>query len=122
MSYRKITILAALILGCALSAAAADVTGKWSAEFTTQRGPQKYTFDLKAAGDKLTGTATSPRGAQEIKEGKVSGDTISFVEILDVQGNQIRIEYTGKVSGDEIKFTRKVGDFGSSEATAKREK
>ena len=46
---------------------------------------------------------------------------MTFVEPLKIQDNEINITYTGKISGDEIKFTRKVGDFGSSEATAKRE-
>jgi enterochelin esterase-like enzyme len=57
-----------------------------------------------------------------LKEGKVDGDAISFVEMLTIQDNEVRITYTGKLSakGDEIKFTRQVGDFGSSEATAKR--
>src|SRR6185503_4494736 len=56
----------------------------------------------------------------ELKEGKVDGDTVTFVEPLKIQDNEVNITYTGKISGDEIKFTRKVGDFGSSEATAKR--
>jgi hypothetical protein len=46
---------------------------------------------------------------------------VTFVELLSVQGNDIRITFTGKVTGNEIKFTRQAGDFGSSEATAKRE-
>jgi hypothetical protein len=32
----------------------------------------------------------------------------------------VRITYTGKVAADEIKFTRKVGDFATEEFTAKR--
>ncbi len=109
-----------------LAARAADVSGKWSAEFDTQVGVQKYTFDLKVAGDALTGTAAFERmgekGQAELKEGKVAGDKISFVETFDVQGNPMRIEYTGQVAGDEIKFTRKVGDFATEEFVAKRVK
>ena len=49
----------------------------------------------------------------ELKEGKVDADKVSFVEMLNFQENEIRIAYTGKVStdGNEIKFTREVGDF-----------
>ena len=42
--------------------------------------------------------------------------------MLDFQGNQVSITYTGKVAGDEIKFTRKVGDFATEEFVAKRVK
>jgi enterochelin esterase-like enzyme len=55
----------------------------------------------------------------ELKEGKIDGDTVSFVETLSYQGNDITVTYKGKVSGNEIKFTRQVGEFASEEATAK---
>jgi hypothetical protein len=115
-----------LALGLSLPALAADVTGKWTAEFETQVGVQKYTFDLKADAGKLTGTAAFERmgekGTAELKEGKVEGDKVSFVEMLDFQGNTVRIEYSGQLAGDEIKFTRKVGDFATEELVAKRAK
>ena len=108
-----------------LSALAADITSTWKAEFNTQRGLQKYTFTLKQDGTTVTGKANVERDGEkreaELKEGKVDGDTVTFVEPLKIQDNEINITYTGKISGNEIKFTRKVGDFGSSEATAKRE-
>jgi enterochelin esterase-like enzyme len=114
----QITLLTLAALS--LSALAADVSGTWKAEFDTQRGLQKYTFTLKQDGTSVTGKANVEREA-ELKEGKVEGDTVTFVEPLRIQDNEIQITYTGKISGNEIKFTRKVGDFGSSEATAKRE-
>jgi enterochelin esterase-like enzyme len=117
------TLLALAV--ASLSAFAADVTGTWKAEFETQRGLQKYTFTLKQDGATVTGKASVETGDQkrdaEFKDGKVEGDTVTFVEPLKIQDNEINITYTGKISGNEIKFTRKVGDFGSSEATAKRD-
>lgn len=118
-----ITLLA--LAAISMAAHAADVTGTWKAEFDTQRGLQKYTFTLKQEGANVTGKANVDREGEkreaEFKEGKVDGDTVSFVEIINAQGNDLRITYTGKLSGDEIKFTRQVGDFGKSEATAKRQ-
>src|SRR4026207_2560801 len=119
----QVTLLALAVTS--LSAFAADITGTWKAEFETQRGLQKYTFALKQDGTSVTGKANVERDGEkreaELKEGKVEGDTITFVEPLKIQDNELRVTYTGKISGNEIKFTRKVGDFGSSEATAKRE-
>jgi enterochelin esterase-like enzyme len=104
---------------------AADVTGTWKADFDTQRGLQKYTFTLKQDGANVTGHASVDTNGEkresDLKEGKIDGGTVSFVELLSIQDNDIRVVFTGKVSGNEIKFTRQVGDFGSSEATAKRE-
>jgi hypothetical protein len=52
----------------------------------------------------------------------VKGDAISFVENLNYQGNALKIEYRGKISGDEIKFTRNVGGMATEEFVAKRAK
>jgi len=108
-----------------LSALGADVSGTWKAEFETQRGLQKYTFTLNQEGTNVSGKAnvemTDRKREAEFKDGKMDGDTVTFVELLSVRGNDIRITFTGKVTGDEIKFTRQAGDFESSEATAKRE-
>ena len=57
----------------------------------------------------------------ELKEGKAAGDTISFVEMLSLQGNDIRITYQGKLSTNEIRFTRQVGEFATEELVAKRD-
>ena len=51
----------------------------------------------------------------------MEGSTVTFVEPLSFNGNELRITFTGKVSANEIQFTRQVGDFGSSEAIAARE-
>src|SRR5881227_3341053 len=121
----KTPLMLLALVAFSLSAFAADITGTWKAEFNTQRGLQKYTFNLKQDGTNVTGKASVEREGEkreaELKEGKVEGDTVTFVEPLKIQDNDIKITYTGKISGNEIKFTRKVGDFGSSEATAKRE-
>ena len=119
--------LAAFSLAVASTALADDsVAGKWKGQFDSAIGLQKYTYEFKVDGDKLTGKAVGERemGTNEvaITEGKISKDTISFVEQLKFDDNDIRIEYTGKLAGDEIKFTRKVGDFGNEEFTAKRVK
>ena len=103
-----------------------SVAGKWKGEFDSQIGMQKYTFDFKVDGDKLTGKAVGERemGTNEVTltEGKIDKDQISFVENLKFDDNELRIEYTGKVSGDEIKLHRKVGDFGSEDFVARRVK
>jgi hypothetical protein len=122
MRFHKSLSLLVLALASVVCLAAADVSGSWKADLETPVGHRNYTYDLKSDGDKLTGKATSERGVAEIEEGKVNGDEIFFVENLEFQGQSIRIEYTGKVSGDEIQFKRQVGDFGSQEFVAKRVK
>ena len=119
------------LAACALAVAGAvhaqdTVAGKWHGEFDSQIGLQKYTFALKIQGTNLTGRAFGIRenGTNDvaITDGSVSTNGIFFVEPLKFDDNDIRIEYTGKVSGDEIKFHRKVGDFAEEDFVAKRVK
>ena len=103
----------------------ADVTGAWKAEFDTQIGAQKYTFTLRQDGEQIAGKASSEIGGEkretELKEGRLDRDEVAFVELLNFQGNELRIAYHGRIAGNEIKFTREVGDFAKEEFVAKRE-
>lgn len=102
-----------------------DLGGTWKADFETQRGLQKYAFTFKQEGEKVVARATADLAGQqreiEFKEVELKEDTITFVEVLDAQGRELRITYTGKIAGNEINFHRAVGDFGSTDSVAKRE-
>ncbi|MGH9656950.1 MAG: hypothetical protein ACRD96_00305 [Bryobacteraceae bacterium] len=107
----------ALALLSTLVASAADFGGKWTAEVPGRDGAVATTFNFKVDGDKVTGTASSPRGEVQIQDGKVSGDTISFKQM----GGNATILIEGKMVGSEIKFTRKREGGGQArEFTAKR--
>lgn len=125
MFVRKSLILAVMILTGLVCAYAADITGKWTAEFDSEVGLQKYVFEFKADGATLTGTAISNIDGAEastpITEGKIDGDKISFVENLNYQGMELRIAYEGTVSGDEIQLARIEG-AGGEKFVAKRAK
>ncbi len=126
MVIRKSAILAVLILTGLVCAFGADITGKWTTEFDSQVGAQKYTFEFKVEGDKLTGTAISNVGGVEAKtpitEGKITGANITFVENLNYQGQELKIAYKGTVAGDEIKMSRMVGELEGETFTAKKAK
>ena len=116
-------ILTCIALACPAHAAAADITGTWTASFDTQIGKQNYTYELAVKDSVLTGKAKSDNGESVLTEGKVDGDKVTFVETLTFQGMQIRIVYTGTVTNaDEIKFTRQVADFATEELVATRVK
>ncbi len=121
--YRKLMTLAAFALAVSGPARAADLAGKWHAEFDTQIGVQKYTYEFKVDGDKITGKAAYERengkGEVQLKDVKLSGDEVSFTEPLQFDDQEISITYSGKIAGDEMKLTRQVGDFATEELVAK---
>jgi len=126
MRIRHLTLTLVFVLASAVAAFAADVSGTWTAEFDTQIGIQKYVYTFKVDGETLTGEASAERMGEKatvtLQGGTVKGDQIAFTEPLDFQGQQVPISYTGTIAGDEIKFTRKVGDFATEELVAKRKK
>jgi hypothetical protein len=126
MSLRTTAILAAMILAGLVCVYAADITGTWTAQFDSQVGVQKYTFEFKVDGTKLTGRALSNIAGvdakTELTEGKINGDEVTFVENLKYQEMDLKITYKGKISGDEIKFQRTVADSGGEEFVATRQK
>ena len=113
-------LLIALTLAGPL-AFAQSVDGVWEGEVEGRNGMQKVTFTFKVDGGTLTGKVTTPRGDNEIVDGKVEGGQISFKTPVSFGGNNVTIVYTGKISGDEIAFKRVIEEFDrTSEFTARR--
>jgi hypothetical protein len=126
MKYRVAALLAAWIVLSGISIAyAADPTGKWVAQVPARDGQtREVTITLKAEGEKLTGTISGRQGDTPISDGQIKGDDLSFTVTQSRQGNEVKVNYKGKVSGDEIKFTRTFGGGNRPpvEFTAKRAK
>lgn len=125
MKYRTMFLAVCFVLVAATLAWAADVSGKWVAQIPGRAGtPRETTFTFKVEGGKLTGSMSGRQGDTAISEGKLEGDNISFVVVRNVQGNEVKQAYKGKVSGDEIRFTREGGQGGgqAQEFVAKRAK
>jgi len=108
MNAKRTLLLCLFLVGLgAIAAWAADVSGQWVAEVPGRQGQtQTMTFTFNVEGEKLTGSITTPRGESPISDGKVRGDEISFTQVLEFGGNQMKFLYKGKVVGDEIRFTR----------------
>ena len=123
MTLRPLALLA-LFLAAVLPSVAADLAGKWLAEFESPIGVQKYVYEFKLEDKKLTGQATHDhsmgKGTVQLKNVKVDGSKVSFSEPLSIDGNEITIAYSGTLAGDELKLTRNVGEFGTEQLTAKR--
>ena len=89
-----------------LTASAADVSGTWKAAIETPNGPLETTFQFKVDGNKLTGSTSNQfMGETPISEGKVDGDNLSFTVNASFNGNDMKLNFKGKVAGDEMKLT-----------------
>ena len=106
-----IGVLLCLLLGVGV-AFAADIDGKWLSERKMERDGQSFTitqtFDLKAEGNKLTGSLTmkfgdmEPRSVQ-IQDGKIDGNKFSFVTVMEGPNGSMKVNYSGTVEGSTLK-------------------
>ncbi len=119
----KIFTLSTLSIVFALASLAADVTGKWIAQVPGRDNQtREVVYNFKAEGAKLSGTMSGPQGAEiAISDGKIEGDAIAFSVKLEFNGNSMVRNYSGVVSGDEIKMKSQT-QRGALEFVAKRSK
>jgi hypothetical protein len=94
-----------LMILCAWALSAADITGTWKGSAETPNGTIERTFVFKVDGNKLTGeTSSQMMGKSPINDGKIDGDNVSFTVTVKFQDNEMKLRYSGKVNGAEIKF------------------
>ena len=120
---RHLVTLATMVALLALPAFGADFNGKWKGAMPSRDGnSREAAFQFHAIGATLTGNFTGPMGREiEIKDGKVVGDSISFSVSLDLNGNMTKINYTGKLAGEDLNMRmQREGASRSVEFTLKR--
>ena len=95
------------------------IDGKYKIEIETPIGKQEATLTLKTDGDKLIGIGESMLGKNEFT-GTVKGDTLTWVMDISSPMGQMKLEYTGKVTGNDIAGDVKMGTFGTSPFKGKK--
>lgn len=88
------------------------VDGTWNVTVNSPMGAQKSTLNLKASGASLTGSASGAQGSQEIANGKVDGNNVSW-QISITTPMPMTLEFAGAIDGDKISGNVKAGAFGS---------
>ncbi len=114
---------AALLILSAITAFAADVTGKWTGQMSTPNGDFNLEFTFRQDGSALTGSVAGPQGdPMAISDGKVDGDKVSFT--VNAHDGEFVIHHEGTVSGDTmtLKSKSEQGDFPGAEITLTKAK
>jgi hypothetical protein len=101
-------------------AGAMNITGDWSVTVETSGGSGNPSFTFKQDGETLTGTYKGQFGESPLT-GTVKGADIKFTIKINAQGQDLTIEYAGKIeSKDSMKGTVKLGELGEGTWTGKR--
>ena len=97
-----------------------DVSGTWELNVESPMGSRASDAIFTQTGETLGGKMVSPRGETPLT-GTVSGETVTFGINVNVQGQDLQIDYTGTVTGpDTMSGTVVFGSFGDGKFTGKR--
>ena len=98
-----------LFVLCAISALAADISGKWTGSAEGPNGAMTRSFTFQVNGTKLTGeTESEYTGKSSIKDGTITGDDVTFTINVKLQDNDSILTYKGKIVGDQIKLSVQI--------------
>ena len=94
------------------------IDGTWNMVLSTPMGPQEMTGYFSTEDDVLSGCLESPEGKMDFT-GKVDGDQLMF-DIKTEKPVKITLKYKLAVTGDKISGKCKMGIFGSAKVNGER--
>jgi hypothetical protein len=97
----------------------ANVDGSWNTVTKSPMGDQQAVLTVQSAGDSFTGTFSGGLGTTDIKDGKLSGDTLSWTLDISVP-MPMTLTCEATVDGDALNGTVTAGVFGSFPITGTR--
>ena len=96
-----------------------SVAGLWRVEFVTPLGQVGVNMTINQSGTRLTGQVTDEYGEWAI-DGRISGDQVTVVWSVPEDGKMLEITMKGKLEGNVITGTAKLGDVGEGPLSARR--
>ena len=97
----------------------ADVAGNWRVEFVVPTGELAVTMTINQDGAKLTGRVVNEDGEFPL-EGTVADDEVTVTWTVPEQGATMQITMKGKVEGEYITGTARLGNVGEGSLEARR--
>jgi hypothetical protein len=116
----KLERMLALILGLFTAVFAdADVAGNWRVEFVVPTGEMAVNMTINQSGTRLTGRVVNEDGQFQL-EGSVKDDQVTVSWTVPEQGKELQITMKGKIEGETITGTARLGNIGEGFLEAHR--
>ena len=100
-----------------IAPADATVSGTWNVELKFLSGKAKHTLTLEQNGAKVTGNHKGETIAGNVS-GSVEGKQVMIRSSQKIEGTSLGFNFTGTVSGNSMKGTVALGEYGKAEFTA----
>jgi hypothetical protein len=115
----RLALLAALLFASVSVFAHADVAGNWRVEFVVPTGEMGVNMTINQQGETLSGRVVNEDGEFPLT-GKVSGDEVTLTWTVPEHGEPLEITMNGKIEGEYITGTARLGRVGEGSLSARR--
>jgi hypothetical protein len=99
----------------------ADVAGTWNITVDIGGNTGTPTVMLKQDGETLSGTYSSQVFGEQKVTGTIKGSAITFEFTASLEGNAIKVTYSGTVDKATMKGKVSLGELGEGTFTAKKQ-
>jgi hypothetical protein len=121
MTQSRLLVLAALLSAFVAPALAQpSAAGEWKVNFVVPTGTRFVNMFINQEKTKLTGTVVSEDGEFPLS-GRIEGDQVTVVWEVPEDGKMMEILMKGKLTGNVISGTAKLGNVGEGSLTARRD-
>ena len=121
MTQSRLLILAALLLAfVAPVLAQPSAAGEWKVNFVVPTGTRFVNMFISQEKTRLTGTVVSEDGEFPLS-GRIEGDQVTVAWEVPEDGKMMEIVMKGKLTGNVISGTAKLGNVGEGSLTARRD-
>jgi len=116
---RLALFLGPILVSASLLAQQPNVAGLWRVEFVTPLGQVGVNMTINQSGTKLTGHVTDEYGEYEIA-GRIADTQVTVVWSVPEDGKMLEITMKGRLEGNVITGTAKLGEVGEGPLSARR--
>ena len=121
MTQSRLLVLAALLSAfIAPVLAQPSAAGEWKVNFVVPTGTRFVNMFISQEKTKLTGTVVSEDGEFPLS-GRIEGDQVTVAWEVPEDGKMMEIMMKGKLTGNVISGTAKLGNVGEGSLTARRD-
>ena len=121
MTQSRLLVLAALLSAfIAPVLAQPSAAGEWKVNFVVPTGTRFVNMFISQEKTRLTGTVVSEDGEFPLS-GRIEGDQVTVTWEVPEDGKMMEIIMKGKLTGNVISGTAKLGNVGEGSLTARRD-
>jgi hypothetical protein len=98
-----------------------SIDGTWNMLMTTPMGERPIKFRFASENGDLSGAVIGDQGERALESASRDGDNVTFGVTVPTQFGDMKLDFAGAVSGDDIAGTVKLGMFGEAPFKGSRE-